>query len=297
MTATQRKHRCVILLLLSWALSVNVADVFAQALSFEPVGTIPGPADLVKSDGKYAYITANKTLTVFDVSNPAAPKRVGDYSFPDRILGFRLAGSLVYVAADLYGLGILDVSGGGIPKLRGSLKTPGSAKNVTVAGRTVVVADQVSGLDIVDVSDPAKPVQVDSVFLEGYATDVVTSGSLAYAADMPTGFSVLDLSKPGSLGNWGNHIATVQLRQAELPPESHDGFSHVLIFTSGSGSVTLGGEIVDGPDGKKMVRGGDTQRIMLGAVYHIPFKVVHQVTPDPGVSVTYFVVNINIEKS
>jgi hypothetical protein len=153
------------------------------------------PPELIRVQGKWAYIASNKTITLFDISNPASPARLGDYSFPDRILGFRPSGSLVYVAADLYGLGILDISQTGVPRLRGSFKTPGSAKNVAVWGRTVVVADQVAGLDIIDVSDPAKPAQIGSVYVDGFASDVVTAGSLAYAVDRPTGFYVADLSQ------------------------------------------------------------------------------------------------------
>jgi hypothetical protein len=184
-----------------WGLIAVMATVRvdAQTLNFTLLGSIAGPADMVKVQGGYAYVAAGKTLTVVDISNPAEPKRGGAYTFPELILGFRVAGSSVYVAADLFGFGILDVSNAAAPTLRGSLKTPGQAENVAVSGTTALVADHVSGLDILDVSNPAKPVQAGSVFLEGLATDVVTSGSLAYAADRPTGFYILDLSKPRPL--------------------------------------------------------------------------------------------------
>jgi mannose-6-phosphate isomerase-like protein (cupin superfamily) len=104
------------------------------------------------------------------------------------------------------------------------------------------------------------------------------------------------LSKPGSLGNFGHYSASIQRREVGAAPETHDGFSHFLMFTSGEGNVTLGGQIVDGPDGKKIVKGGDTQKIVLGAMYHIPIKTVHWVVPNAGSSVTYWVTNINIPK-
>ena len=55
-------------------------------------------------------------------------------------------------------------------------------------------------------------------------------------------------------------------------------------------------EIVDGPDGKKMVKGGTTQKIVLGAMYHIPIKTVHWVVPNEGSSITYWVTNIFVPK-
>ncbi len=173
------------------------ALVSAQTTQFALVGSIPGPADRIDVQGRFAYIAAGKTLTIVDVSNPAAPKLAGAYESPEKIWGFRVVGPLVYVAADFFGLGILEVSSTGTPTLRGSLKTPGQAKNVTVIGTKALVADHMSGVDHIDVSNAAKPVSLGSFFLDGYARDVVSSGSLAYAVDAPTGLYIFDLSKPG----------------------------------------------------------------------------------------------------
>jgi len=104
------------------------------------------------------------------------------------------------------------------------------------------------------------------------------------------------LSKPGNLGNYGNHTASIQRRDVGAAPETHDGFSHFLMFTSGAGDFIVGGQIVDGPDGKKTVKGGDTHKIVLGEMYHIPINTVHWVKPNPGTSLTYWVTNIFIEK-
>jgi mannose-6-phosphate isomerase-like protein (cupin superfamily) len=104
------------------------------------------------------------------------------------------------------------------------------------------------------------------------------------------------LTTPGNLGNYGHYSASIQRRAVGAAPETHDGFSHFLMFTSGEGNFILGGQIVDGPDGKKMIKGGDTQKIVVGAMYHVPIKTPHQVVPNPGTSVTYWVTNINVPK-
>jgi mannose-6-phosphate isomerase-like protein (cupin superfamily) len=105
------------------------------------------------------------------------------------------------------------------------------------------------------------------------------------------------LTTPGSLGNFGHYSASIQRRNPGAAPETHTGFSHFLMFTSGEGMFTLGGEIVDGPDGKtKTVKGGNTQKIVLGAMYHIPINTVHWVVTNAGSSVTYWVTNINVPK-
>jgi mannose-6-phosphate isomerase-like protein (cupin superfamily) len=104
------------------------------------------------------------------------------------------------------------------------------------------------------------------------------------------------LAKPGRLGNYGHYSASIQRRDASSAPETHDGFSHFLMFTSGEGNMILGGQIVDGPDGKKTIKGGETHKIVLGQMYHIPIKTAHWVVPTPGGAVTYWVTNINIPK-
>lgn len=104
------------------------------------------------------------------------------------------------------------------------------------------------------------------------------------------------LSTPGRLGNYGHYSASIQRREVGAAPETHTGFSHFLMFTSGEGNVILGGQIVDGPDGKKIIKGGDTHKIVLGEMYHIPINTAHQVVPTAGSSVTYWVTNINVLK-
>ena len=209
-----RTSRSVTVLLCSACILVTaLSGVSAQTVTLAPVGSIAGPVDLIKVQGRYAYVTVGKTITLVDITNPAAPTRAGAYTFPERIWGFKVVGSIVYAAADFFGLGILDVSNPAAPTLRGSIKTPGQAKNVAVFGTKAVVADHMSGVDFIDVSNQANPVSLGSFFLDGYARDVVAAGSLAYAVDAPAGLYVFDLSKPGPLD-------TVSSQQSASAPGS-----------------------------------------------------------------------------
>ena len=219
------------LLLLFW----GAATVFgrlslsAQTLSFTPVGSIAGPIDLVGAEGTFAYIARGDTLTVFDVSNPAAPAQQGSYAFPEKIWGFNVTGSTAYVAAGHSGLWILDVSNPESPTLRGSIKTPGQAKNVAVSGTRAVVADHMSGVDIIDLSNLAEPVLVGSVYTDGYARDVAMFGSLAYAVDHPTGFYVLDLSRPDPL----EPVRSLQSASAPRFVEILDADPNIAVLVGG----------------------------------------------------------------
>ena len=176
-----------------------VAPVLAQPARLEQVGVVPGPAEIVRIQGTRAYAVLGRTLTAFDIANPAAPRRVGAHTFPDKIWGVTAAGGLVYAAVDKYGLAVLDASGPAGLALRGSFKTPGQAKSVALVGTTALVADHMSGVDFVDVSNPAKPASLGSFFLEGYARAVAAAGSIAAAVDAPTGIYLFDLTKPARL--------------------------------------------------------------------------------------------------
>ena len=178
-------------------LTLPRGTVFAQTAALKQVGTFRVPADTVELRGSHAFVAGGRTLTILDLSDPASPKKVADYSFPEQIWSFRLAGPYAYVAANFYGLGVLDVSNPAAPKLRASIKTPGQAKGVALVGTTAFVADHMSGVDVVDLSSLDKPTLRGSFFVDGYARDVATSSRFAFAIDAPTGLYALDPARPG----------------------------------------------------------------------------------------------------
>ena len=197
MTATSRVGLLRVFVF-SWLVLLAPA-VSAQSLTFTYVGSIPAPVDMIRVEGHHAYVSAGRTLTIYDISNPAAPARQGEYTFPEEIWAFRISGSTAYVGANFFGLGILDVSNPASPRLRGSFKTPGQAKTAAVFGSKIVVIDHMEGVVLVDASNAAKPVSAGSYFVDGYARDIATSGSFAYAVDSPAGFYILDLSRPNPM--------------------------------------------------------------------------------------------------
>lgn len=213
-------------------LAVGIAGT-PLTLTFEPVGSIAVQAESIELQGGFAYVAAARTLSIFDVRNPAAPKAAGSYTFPEEIWAFRLQGQTAYVGGNFFGLGILDVSNPAAPVLRGSFKTPGQAKVGAVVGNRAVIIDHMEGLVEANIANPSKPVAAGSFFLDGYARDVVTHGSYAYAVDSPTGLYVFDLTKPklepvGTLQD-GNALRTVDVF-TEGPP---------LVVALGGGTLQL----------------------------------------------------------
>jgi len=174
------------------------------------VGSIGGPAELVKVEGSFAYVAAGPLLRVISLQDPARPREVGSFTFPEKVWALAVSGSVVYAADDWVGLAILDVTNPATPRLRGTYKTLGQAWGVAVRGDTAIVANQMSGIDVLDVSDLDKPVPLGQYFTEGYARDVAVAGPLAYVVDQPSGFSVLDLSTRGA----PTEVSTMQAAQS-----------------------------------------------------------------------------------
>lgn len=185
----------VVLCLTSLLLSTSISDVVvAQPLTFAPLGSIRGPVDRIRAQGQFAYVATDRTLAIYDLARSSSPARVGSYTFPEQIWGFRVEGARAYVAAGHSGLGILDVSSPAAPRLVTLVKMPGQAKNVAVSGTRALVANHMSGVDIVDISSATKPALLGSAFVDGYARDVAAVGTVGVAVDNPSGVYVFDLT-------------------------------------------------------------------------------------------------------
>jgi hypothetical protein len=196
-TTVSTRSGCVILLGLCLIAASGSGTAAAQNVTLTKVGAIPGPVEHVRVQGDYAYVSQHTSFSIWDVSNLAAPRKMGSTEFPEEIWGFRIRGDRAYVGANFFGVGILDISNPSTPRLLGSHKTLGQAKIGAVYENRVVLIDHMEGMVLVDTSDEAAPTGAGSYFLDGYARDVVTSGKMAYATDSPTGLYVFDLSAPG----------------------------------------------------------------------------------------------------
>jgi hypothetical protein len=188
-----------------------MSTLAAQDARFSQLAVLPVAAEMIEASGNRAYTVLGRTVTAFDISNPDAPKRGGNYTFPDKVWGITAVGSVLYAAVDKFGLGILDVGDLAKPTLRASIKTPGQAKSVAIVGTRAFVADHMSGVDFVDITNLAKPALQGSFFLEGYARAVSAVGTVVAAVDSPTGIYLFDATKPGPLEAVGT------LQSAERP--------------------------------------------------------------------------------
>ncbi|HOC42782.1 MAG TPA: hypothetical protein PKJ99_07145 [Thermoanaerobaculales bacterium] len=158
------------------------------------------PATVVQAvaiAGDHAYIAGRRELLIADVSDPSAPRPVGNVRLPHRVWAHDVAvsGSYAYVADNDSVLRVIDVSTPSAPVEVGSKHFTGDARSVAVSGSYAYVAAFRGGLWVIDVSTPSAPRLVGWVDIPGTAESVAVSGSYAYVTDRNS-LRIIEVSTP-----------------------------------------------------------------------------------------------------
>ena len=169
---------------------------------------------VLSADGTKVFLADGSAgLKVIDVTNPKAPKLVGEYDDVEDDtkenrggFGRRIAISsdrkTVYMADGLAGLKIIDVTNPDAPSRKGKLNTDGFSHGVTVSpdGKSVYVSDNgedggTPGFRIINVEDSTDPWMIHQR-AEQWATQVAISkdGKTAYVTDKKAGILIVDVS-------------------------------------------------------------------------------------------------------
>ncbi len=120
----------------------------AHSQNVKLIGFIGGPILDVFVRGNLAYCASEHGLSIFDVSNPNQPRKLGDIFLPYSAESVYVSGSYAYVAAGDADLRVIDVSDPRNPREVGSYDTPGYAEDVYVSGSYAYVANYEAGLFI-----------------------------------------------------------------------------------------------------------------------------------------------------
>lgn len=224
------------------------------------VGATPSNSNLIGGSniavvGNYAYVVSKNrnastssnddgngnSLTIVDISNPAAPTVVGAVRDPNRLFGsygVAVQGNYAYVAyqgvlsgqpqvpdTSKGGFTVVDISNPASPSIVGNIdnsQLKGSffnglyhATSVAISGHYAYVnAFYANRITVIDISNPASP-QVKAVVADGnhlgLVVDLAIQGNYLYAADQASGtapqLAIFDISTPtnpvyvGSLSN------------------------------------------------------------------------------------------------
>jgi hypothetical protein len=167
------------------------------------VGTewVSGIASGLRASGDHLYVACNPYgLRVIDITDPAAPFRVGFFNTPGQARELVVVGDLVYLADGTQGLQIISVSDPTSPLPVGSIDTQGQTNSIQVVGDLAYMGSGLStgGLIIIDVSDPENPSQLSITPVAGDVRDIAVAGSHVFVADYGGFVYVFDVSDPSA---------------------------------------------------------------------------------------------------
>ncbi len=205
-------------LTIPFAVSVAwIAAVHPALPSEEPVppgmeALTPGEAadDLAKrtyevvASGAHAFAATTAGLTVYDISDPAAPRLVTSMHFPGSANGLALAGNRVLLALGPAGLRAIDVSDPSVPRLVGAIDTDGSVNAVAPVRigpdgeGLAVIADGALGVRSIAVGREGLRI-VSSIDTGRHAVHVAVRGTLVASADEDDGVGLYRISDDGLL--------------------------------------------------------------------------------------------------
>lgn len=171
-----------------------------------------------KMGAHYVFLANwNDGLRIYDVSNPADPKRLAHVNDGGTAVDATASGNYVYLADDYGGLRIYDISNPANPIAVGHSHEIGYPWGVAVDGKIAYVADNFHGFTIFDISSPTNPVVLANiqnnppkenfldhlsgkdkgkVFIQGSAYGVAVAGHHAYIANFQDGVWAYDISSP-----------------------------------------------------------------------------------------------------
>jgi hypothetical protein len=156
-------------------------------------------------------------MSIVDLSHPANPTILGEYTPARPIEALDVAGDYAYVGASGYGLEVVDVADPASPAHVATCMFNSRADEVRVFGTRAYVRSMWQGLWVVDVSDPTSPVLsgkypwsyhfgapptlpapgVPAPAAAGSLRGICAAGDLVYVADL-FGLLILDASDPSS---------------------------------------------------------------------------------------------------
>lgn len=179
----------------------------SQTTTLEFEASLDVTAHLVELRGDRAYVAADETFRVIDVSDPSRPSELGTLAAPGRIWGLHIAEPYVYLAGGLEGLHIVDVTDPRAPALLATHPTAGQALGVTTSGTTAMVVNLMTGLEVVDISDRTAPTLLSTHETPGYQWGIGGTGSKIFVVDQPSGLHLFDLSDPTAPVGLGVHTS------------------------------------------------------------------------------------------
>jgi hypothetical protein len=151
-------------------------------------------------DGNLAVVAGrnNGILKFIDISDPAAPVTLNDFSSSADISEIALDGNILYTATS-FGMLVIDVSDPLAPFEMGSFDVFYPCESIQISGDVALLGTAAGRIYSVDISDPMNLVNLGSLSGTTSAEAISFQGNRAYVLEEDGILRVLDSSNPASL--------------------------------------------------------------------------------------------------
>ena len=218
---------------------INIADpahpVQTAEITMSSLSPIYGAAREAVLQGNYIYVADEFGLRIFDISDPANIRNVGQLQLNtggQDTLGVAVSGRYAYIADAMTGVRIVDVDIPSSPQLVGTFTTSGFNQAVAVSGNRLYAGNADGTLQVVDVSDPANPLELGRYRNPGAVYGLTVVDNQLYVSDGGGGVQILDISNPAAVTLSASLDTPGDARQA-VP------LGNVLYVANGSGGLVI----------------------------------------------------------
>ncbi len=176
-----------------------------QSADLSPVGQVGGQAYDISVTGQYAYVGSGPSFSIYDISDPTQPERVGYAMLPDKVLGVHVVGDYAYLVTEGY-FYVLSIADKNHPSVVGECVITGTGQGLDVVGNYAYVVTWSVGLQTISLADPANPavVDMDSFY---YGRKVRVSDGHVYVASNG-GLYIFSLADPANPSQVGTYTPT-----------------------------------------------------------------------------------------
>ncbi|MBD3191095.1 MAG: hypothetical protein GF308_10645 [Candidatus Heimdallarchaeota archaeon] len=183
---------------------INVSNIDCPTLikTYETVGN-PYIYDLLIKNHLLFVVGSLDGIDIFDITNPIAPVKVGNYSSGKRLLSISPLNeeqNIYFIGNDQGGVEIIDFSNPSVPIKIGEYQNvdgEGQIESLLVSDNILYLAAGRGGLQIFDIQNYSHPMKITEFRNnEGVANKVVLSEDIAFIANGKAGFRIENISNP-----------------------------------------------------------------------------------------------------
>lgn len=169
--------------------------LYGKRLAYHKVEQV-GPCIAAEAQGNRLYAIGQGRLYVFDISEPAKPRLLGQLSGLGTTRQLAVKNQIAYITARQDGLWLVDVSDPARPTLISHYDTVEMATGVWISGSLGFIAQRCYGVEIIDVSNPRRVRHV-STLKTVEAQSCWARNDRLYIGDwVPKKLLVADVSRP-----------------------------------------------------------------------------------------------------